>query len=120
MLPAASSSVLPDSGETVGTGGAQVAAGSDRFALECWGITKYWSSRRAGQPAALDGVDFAVAPGEIHVLLGENGAGKSTLVKIAAGLVRPDAGEVWVDGVLVSPGSVAAAQAAGVSLIHQE
>ena len=54
--------------------------------------------KRYGSRVALDGVDLAVAPGEILALLGPNGAGKSTLVGIACGLLKPDAGSVRVQG----------------------
>ncbi|WP_238413003.1 sugar ABC transporter ATP-binding protein [Saccharothrix deserti] len=63
--------------------------------LRAEGITKRFTGA-----LALDGVDFAVNSGEVHVLLGENGAGKSTLVKVLAGVYRPDSGSVRVaDGV---------------------
>jgi ABC-2 type transport system ATP-binding protein len=52
--------------------------------------------KRYGNRVALDGVDLAVAPGEVLGLLGPNGAGKTTLVSIVAGLRKPDAGEVRV------------------------
>ncbi len=67
--------------------------------------------KRYGSVIALDGVDLAVAPGELVGLLGPNGAGKSTLVKIACGLVRPTAGSAWVCG--APAGSRAARQALG-------
>jgi lipopolysaccharide transport system ATP-binding protein len=47
---------------------------------------------------ALDDVSFAVAPGEALGVIGRNGAGKSTTLKLAAGIYRPDAGEVRRDG----------------------
>jgi ABC-2 type transport system ATP-binding protein len=59
-----------------------------------------------GDVVALRGVDLDVAPGEIACLLGPNGAGKTTLVSIVAGLRRPDAGVVEVDGLDATARSV--------------
>jgi len=69
---------------------------------------------------ALDGVDFALEPGEVHALVGENGAGKSTLVKIMTGAYHRDQGAMWLDGAPVDFKTPAAAQSAGVIAVHQE
>jgi ribose transport system ATP-binding protein len=69
---------------------------------------------------ALDGVDFDVRRGEVHVLVGENGAGKSTLMKILAGAYQRDAGELLLDGRPVAIPSPRAALDMGISVIHQE
>ena len=61
--------------------------------LEVRGLSKAFGAVRA-----VDGVSFAAADGEAVGLLGPNGAGKTTTVSMACGLVRPDAGEVLVDG----------------------
>src|ERR1700682_3606778 len=53
---------------------------------------------RRRDPWAVDGVSFALEPGQAFGLLGPNGAGKSTVVKIIAGLLRPDAGKVELFG----------------------
>jgi ABC-2 type transport system ATP-binding protein len=62
-------------------------------------------SRRFGARAALDGLTFAVAPGEVFGLLGPNGAGKTTAFRLLAGLLPADAGEVALDGRAMSPAS---------------
>jgi ABC-2 type transport system ATP-binding protein len=54
--------------------------------------------KRHGAHIALDGISFAVAPGEVFGLLGPNGAGKTTLMSIVAGLSQPSAGEVRLQG----------------------
>jgi ribose transport system ATP-binding protein len=79
------------------------------------GITK-----RFPGVVALDGVDFELERGEVHVLLGENGAGKSTLVKMLSGAYQPDRGGILLDGRPVRIGSATAAQELGISTIYQE
>jgi ribose transport system ATP-binding protein len=69
---------------------------------------------------ALDRVSLTLSAGEVVALLGENGAGKSTLMKVLAGVYRPDAGTVRLDGRPVTFAGVAEAQAHGITLIHQE
>ncbi len=69
---------------------------------------------------ALRSVDLAVAPGEIHALVGANGAGKSTLVRILSGVVPPDAGVVEVAGRAVRFRSPAHARAGGLAPVFQD
>lgn len=69
---------------------------------------------------ALDGVDFDVRAGEVHVVLGENGAGKSTLIKILAGAQRPDSGTILVDGTAHRIIDPVHAQHLGISTIYQD
>jgi len=69
---------------------------------------------------ALDDVDLEVAPGEVHVLLGENGAGKSTLMKILSGSLGKDSGEIRVDGQAVEIQGPRHAQQLGIRTIYQE
>src|SRR5437870_10303790 len=84
------------------------------LALEMRGITKRYPGVTAN-----DQVDFQLAGGEIHALLGENGAGKTTLMHILYGLSRPDQGDIVVRGApvhLTSPGD---AMACGIGMVHQ-
>ena len=68
---------------------------------------------------ANDDVDFEVAWGELHALIGENGAGKSTLMKILYGLQPPDRGEIRIDGELVRMNSARDAIRQGIGMVHQ-
>lgn len=77
-------------------------------------------SKRYGGVRALAEVSLEIWPGTVHALLGENGAGKSTLVKILAGEVRPDAGEVRVAGRALALASPAEARRSGIAVVHQE
>lgn len=69
---------------------------------EAHGLKKWY-----GGKAALNGVEFAVRPGQLVGLLGPNGAGKTTLLKISAGLLTPSGGEVRIAGQLPGTGSKA-------------
>jgi ribose transport system ATP-binding protein len=69
---------------------------------------------------ALDGVSFDVEAGEVHALVGENGAGKSTLMKILAGALPADAGEIALDGRTVRIDGPKAAEQLGIGMIYQE
>jgi erythritol transport system ATP-binding protein len=69
---------------------------------------------------ALAGVDFSVAPGQVHALIGENGAGKSTLVKILAGVEQPTSGQLTYCGAPIRFDSPSDAGALGIDMIHQE
>ncbi|MGV3549746.1 sugar ABC transporter ATP-binding protein [Rhizobium sp.] len=77
-------------------------------------------SKHFGAIRALEDVSFSLGKGEIHALCGENGAGKSTLMNIIAGVLRPDQGEILLDGKPVSLSSPAAAKKLGIGLVHQE
>lgn len=83
--------------------------------IEMTGITKAFSGN-----VVLRDVEFSLADGEIHALMGENGAGKSTMMKILTGIYTRDAGEVKVDGVPVHFQSPKEAENLGIAVIHQE
>ncbi|MBR2962682.1 MAG: ABC transporter ATP-binding protein [Lentisphaeria bacterium] len=67
-------------------------------AVACYGLMKHYPGR-----PALTGIDLELPRGQIIGLLGPNGSGKTTLVKILAGLLRPSAGTVLIDG--LEPGA---------------
>ena len=77
-------------------------------------------SKRFSGAIALNGVDFDLLPGEVHALIGENGAGKSTLINILTGVLPPDAGEIFVNGLERRFASTHDARNAGIHVIHQE
>ena len=82
-------------------------------------------SKRFADTVALHDVSLVVAPGEVHALLGENGAGKSTLMRIAYGMLPPDAGTIALEcqnGTVTETNAFAsprAARNAGIGMVHQ-
>ena len=75
--------------------------------------------KRFGAALALDGASLTVRPGSLHAVLGENGAGKTTLMRVAFGMLQPDAGTVRVAGTVPRLASPADAIAAGIGMVHQ-
>jgi len=69
---------------------------------------------------AVNGATFDIPREQIVGLVGKNGAGKSTVIKILAGAVHPDAGEILVDGEAVSIRDPRHAQSLGFGFMHQE
>ena len=87
----------------------------DQLGLHCRQLTKIYGGR-----AVLKSVDVTLRPGSVLGLVGENGAGKSTLNSIIAGVVRPEVGQMVLDGAPFAPASPSDAIHKGVVLIHQE
>jgi len=77
-------------------------------------------SKRFPGVQALSDISVDFLPGEVHAICGENGAGKSTLGKVLAGLYSPEQGHVALDDKPVRFSSPREAQAAGISIVHQE
>jgi ABC-2 type transport system ATP-binding protein len=63
-------------------------------ALECRGLKKSF-----GRLAAVNGLDLTVSRGELYAFLGPNGAGKTTSLRMIAGLLRPDGGDILIHGI---------------------
>ncbi len=94
-----------------------VATGADapkNPLLAVAGLTKHYGGLRA-----LNGVSLSVDRGEIVALVGDNGSGKSTLIKAISGALHPDAGEIRVDGELVSFTTPREATEEGIETVHQ-
>jgi len=82
--------------------------------LEMRGIVK-----RFPDVLANAGIDFALAKGEIHALLGENGSGKTTLMKILYGLFTLDQGGIYINGSSVKINGPRDAISRGIGMVHQ-
>jgi ABC-type uncharacterized transport system ATPase subunit len=96
------------------SGGGSPPTASDAPAVELIGITKRYPGVLAN-----DDISLAMRRGEVHCLLGENGAGKSTLISILSGMVKPDAGEIRIDGRRVQIDSPRAALERGIGTVYQ-
>jgi simple sugar transport system ATP-binding protein len=83
--------------------------------LEARSLTKHY-----GQVQALDGASFTVYPGEVVALIGDNGAGKSTLVKTLSGAIRPDGGQILINGKPVTLASPLDARQHGIETVYQD
>ena len=76
--------------------------------------------KRFGQNTVLEGVDFHLAPGEIHALVGENGAGKSTCMGLLYGLHQPNSGQIKLNDTPIQITDIGHAQSLGIGCVFQE
>lgn len=76
--------------------------------------------KRFGQTIAARNISITLRTGKVHAVVGENGAGKSTVLRMLGGAIRPDEGEMRLDGVPYAPQSAFDATHKGVALVHQE
>jgi ribose transport system ATP-binding protein len=100
----------------VGAAAASAGGGPPSPALAVESVTKTYP----GGTQALRGVSLELLPGVVHGLVGANGSGKSTLIKIIAGAERPTTGTLRWHGAGADWRRPADAQAAGVSVVHQQ
>ncbi|MEM8755382.1 MAG: ATP-binding cassette domain-containing protein [Pseudomonadota bacterium] len=75
--------------------------------------------KRFGRVVALDRCDFDLYPGEVLAVIGDNGAGKSSLIKTLSGAMRPDEGEILLEGRRVAFASPLEAREAGIETVYQ-
>jgi len=85
------------------------------YILEARAISKHF-----GGVWALHHGDFALRPNEVHAIVGDNGAGKSTLIKIIAGALQPDGGEILLDGHPVMMTNPRHARELGIATVFQD
>jgi ABC-type uncharacterized transport system ATPase subunit len=101
-------------GMTTGSPTTPATDGSEHPAVELVQITKEFPGVLAN-----DRISLAVRRGEVLCLLGENGAGKSTLMNILSGMLRPDGGQVKLDGRVVDIDSPKHAIGLGIGMVYQ-
>ncbi|MBQ1252492.1 MAG: ABC transporter ATP-binding protein, partial [Firmicutes bacterium] len=89
-------------------------AEKESLAISLQGITKCF-----GSVIANDHIDLDLRKGEILALLGENGSGKTTLMNMLSGIYKPDSGEIYVHGELVSINSPEDSKNLGIGMVHQ-
>lgn len=83
--------------------------------LEVRGVSKSY-----GKVIALSDINFEIGDNEIVGLVGDNGAGKTTFIKIIMGVIRPDRGEIYIDGKKVREYSPRKARELGIEPVYQD
>jgi fructose transport system ATP-binding protein len=96
-------------------GNTAVPAPAGQPVLQARGLVKHF-----GRVVALDHADFDLVSNEILGVIGDNGAGKSTLIKVLAGAIIPDSGQVLMDGKPVQFRTPMEARAAGIETVYQD
>lgn len=76
-------------------------------------------TKRYGRVTAMQDCNFDLQPGEILAVIGDNGAGKSTMIKALSGAIRPDSGEMRLEGAPVSFSSPIDARDSGIETVYQ-
>ena len=77
-------------------------------------------AKHYGGVVAMADMNLSVAAGTIHAVVGENGAGKSTLMKVLAGAVKPDSGEILLGGQPITIATPNVARRLGIGIVYQE